>query len=156
MPILGSNTSGAPSVFYPETYGAVGDGTTNDQAAIQACIDAVSAAGGGTVQFSAKTYLVNASRELSDENLDLLRQGIELADGPTRPAVVERRGGSDAGSVIEITITEGRNRQVRRMIEVLDANVLELVRVAIGPIRIGELDVGRTRPLSAEEVGMLG
>ncbi|MEA2165068.1 MAG: rRNA synthase [Thermoanaerobaculia bacterium] len=103
-----------------------------------------------------KTYLVKTSRPLRDEELDLLRRGIELADGPTRAAVVERMGERSGESAIEITITEGRNRQVRRMIEALDARVIELVRVAIGPIRIGELDTGKTRELRAEEVGMLG
>lgn len=107
-----------------------------------------------------KTYRVTASRPLHDEELDLLRRGIELADGPTRPATVERVSENGAegsrGSAIEITITEGRNRQVRRMIEALDANVLDLVRVAIGPIRIGELESGKTRELRAEEVVLLG
>jgi 23S rRNA pseudouridine2605 synthase len=51
-----------------------------------------------------------------------------------------------------MTITEGRNRQVRRMLEAVDSKVLELVRVAIGPIRIGELQIGKWRPLSGSEV----
>src|SRR2546421_8935864 len=95
-----------------------------------------------------KTYLVKANRHLTDEELDRLRNGIELRDGPTRPARVERL----REAVFEITITEGRNRQVRRMVEALDANVRKLVRVAIGPIRIGKLPIGKTRELSAEEV----
>lgn len=98
-----------------------------------------------------KTYLVKASKHLTDEALDRLRHGLELRDGPTRPAVVERIRESGGKSVFEITITEGRNRQVRRMVEALDAKVLKLVRVAIGPIRIGDLEIGRTRELTAEE-----
>jgi len=86
-----------------------------------------------------KTYLVEASRDLTDAELDVLRNGIELNDGPTRPARVERV----AESLFEITITEGRNRQVRRMVEALDAKVVKLVRIAIGPIRIGELESER-------------
>jgi pseudouridine synthase len=103
-----------------------------------------------------KTYLVEASRNLSSEELDVLRRGIELHDGPTRPAHVERVHESGGKNVFEITITEGRNRQVRRMIEALDAKVVTLVRVAIGAIRIGDLPIGKTRELTADEVRMLG
>jgi len=101
-----------------------------------------------------KTYLVEASRDLTDEELDVLRNGIQLRDGPTRPARVERVRES-GGNVFEITITEGRNRQVRRMVEALDAMVLKLVRVAIGPIRIGDLPIGKMRELTGDEVRVL-
>ena len=56
---------------------------------------------------------------------------------------------------LEITITEGRNRQVRRMIEALGSKVLRLVRTAIGPIEIGSLQIGRYRDLTAQEVAGL-
>src|SRR4051794_15332426 len=98
-----------------------------------------------------KTYLVNASRPLSDEDLEKLRRGLELRDGPTRPADVTRLRESGGKTVFEITITEGRNRQVRRMVEALGAKVLKLVRVAIGPLRIGEMQIGSVRDLSADE-----
>jgi len=98
-----------------------------------------------------KTYLVNASRTLGDEELDALRRGIDLEDGPTRPASVTRVSESE----FEITITEGRNRQVRRMVEALGAAVVTLVRIAIGSIGIGALPVGETRALTAEEVKAL-
>lgn len=97
-----------------------------------------------------KTYLVKASKPLSDVQLDQLRQGIELHDGPTRPAIVSRV----TANKFEITISEGRNRQVRRMVEALDAKVLKLVRVAIGSIRIGDLQIGKFRQLSDDEVRM--
>ena len=102
-----------------------------------------------------KTYLVKASTHLTDEQLDQLRNGIELRDGPTRPAIVERIREAGGRTVFEITITEGRNRQVRRMTEALGAKVLKLVRTAIGAIRIGELAVGATRALTAEELRLL-
>jgi 23S rRNA pseudouridine2605 synthase len=104
-----------------------------------------------------KTYLVKASRVLSDEELDRLRNGIELEDGPTRPAVVKRiREAGGNKTVFEVTITEGRNRQVRRMVEALgEAVVLKLVRVAIGPLAIGDLQMGKTRELTADEVRRL-
>jgi len=102
-----------------------------------------------------KTYLVKASRHLTDDDLDKLRTGLELRDGMTRPATVERIREAGGKTVFEITITEGRNRQVRRMVEALEAKVLKLVRVAIGPIRIGELQMGKTRELTEEEVRTL-
>jgi 23S rRNA pseudouridine2605 synthase len=104
-----------------------------------------------------KTYLVKASRVLSDEELDRLRQGIELEDGPTRPAVVKRiREAGGNKTVFEITITEGRNRQVRRMVEALgEAVVLKLVRVAIGTLTISGMPIGTTRALTPDEVERL-
>ena len=102
-----------------------------------------------------KTYLVKASRHLSDEELDALRRGLELRDGPTRPAEVTRLRESGGKTVFEITITEGRNRQVRRMVEAFEAEVLKLVRVAIGPLRIGEMQIGSVREMTAKEVRQL-
>ena len=99
-----------------------------------------------------KTYLVKASQILSDDDLQRLREGIELSDGPTRPAIVIRLRDSAKYSHVEITLTEGRNRQVRRMIEALDAKVLKLVRVRIGAVAIGSLPIGKWRRLSPAEV----
>ena len=73
----------------------------------------------------------------------------------TAPALVERIRDGARYSFIEITITEGRNRQVRRMVEALGAKALKLVRTCIGPIRIGELQIGKHRPLTNQEVSML-
>ncbi len=98
-----------------------------------------------------KTYRVKASRALSDAQLEELRNGIELRDGPTRPAIVNRIG----AATFEITITEGRNRQVRRMVEALDAKVEKLARIAIGELTIGELEVGQTRALTSDELAKL-
>jgi len=70
-----------------------------------------------------KTYLVKASTLLTDEQLQRLRDGVELSDGPTRPARVKRIRDSGKYTHFEITLTEGRNRQVRRMVEALDARV---------------------------------
>jgi 23S rRNA pseudouridine2605 synthase len=99
-----------------------------------------------------KTYLVKASMLLTDDQLDQLRRGVTLADGPTRPAVVKRLRDSGRYTFFEITITEGRNRQVRRMVETLGARVLKLVRTEIGTIRIGDLQIGTYRALSDREV----
>lgn len=98
-----------------------------------------------------KTYRVKADKVMTDDDLEALRRGVELRDGPTRPAAVERL----TGSTFTITITEGRNRQVRRMVEAVGGKVEKLVRMAIGSIAIGELEEGKARPLEAEEVRML-
>jgi pseudouridine synthase len=102
-----------------------------------------------------KSYAVTASTPLDDGQLERLRCGILLKDGPTRPAEVRRLREAGGRTVFEITITEGRNRQVRRMVEAIGSGVLELARVAIGPIRIGGLPAGRSRPLTANEVRSL-
>ena len=99
-----------------------------------------------------KTYLVKASMLLTDGQLQRLRDGIELADGPTRPAIVTRLRDSAKYTRFEITLTEGRNRQVRRMVEALEAHVLKLVRVKIGPLAIGKLPIGKWRLLTPAEV----
>lgn len=102
-----------------------------------------------------KTYQVKASTLLTEEQLDRLRQGVELNDGPTRPAAVTRLRDGVKHTFLEMTITEGRNRQVRRMLEAVDSKVSKLVRVAIGPIRIGDLPIGKWRHLTAEELSAL-
>jgi pseudouridine synthase len=103
-----------------------------------------------------KTYLVKAATVLGDEQLDRLRHGLELKDGPTKPAEVRRLRDSARHTHLEITITEGRNRQVRRMIEALDSKILKLVRIAIGPLRMDGLAIGKWRRLDAEELPAIG
>jgi pseudouridine synthase len=99
-----------------------------------------------------KTYLVKASMRLDEAQLQRLRDGIDLPDGATRPAIVTRLRDSEKYTHFEMTLTEGRNRQVRRMVEAIGATVLELVRVRIGPIGIGALQIGTWRTLTPREV----
>jgi 23S rRNA pseudouridine2605 synthase len=103
----------------------------------------------------AKTYLVKCAGLVTDEALEQLRRGVELSDGPTRPAEVKRVRDSGKYSHVEIRITEGRNRQVRRMIEAVGSKVLKLVRTGIGQIEIDGLRIGAWRELEAREIGML-
>ena len=84
--------------------------------------------------------------------LDQLRRGVTLADGPTRPAEVKRIRDSGRYTFFEITITEGRNRQVRRMVETLGAKVLKLVRTQIGEHSDRGLQIGKYRALSDQEI----
>ena len=102
-----------------------------------------------------KTYLVKASTKLTDEQLRQLAAGVELDDGQTRPAIVQRVRDSQKYTFFEITITEGRNRQVRRMVEKLGSTVLKLVRVRLGPLTLEGLRIGNWRELSAAEVAQL-
>jgi 23S rRNA pseudouridine2605 synthase len=102
-----------------------------------------------------KTYQLKTSTLLTDEQVQSLRTGVTLSDGPTRPALVTRLRDTPRYSHLEMTITEGRNRQVRRMIEAIGSKVLKLVRTAIGPIRIGDLPIGKWRQLTPEEVRQL-
>ncbi|MGO9012940.1 MAG: pseudouridine synthase [Bryobacteraceae bacterium] len=103
-----------------------------------------------------KAYQVKTATLLSEEQLERLRRGIELSDGPTRPAEARRLRDSGKHTFIEIVLTEGRNRQVRRMIEAAGSRVLKLVRTAIGPLRIADLAIGKWRRLTEEEIAALG
>jgi 23S rRNA pseudouridine2605 synthase len=98
-----------------------------------------------------RTYRARLRRPPSDAELGRLRQGVELDDGPTAPARVRRV----SPRVLEITIREGRNRQVRRMAEAIGNEVVELTRIAFGPLRLGDLGEGEARKLSKAELRRL-
>lgn len=98
-----------------------------------------------------RTYRARLRRPPEEADLHRLREGVELEDGPTRPARVRRI----SPRVIEITITEGRNRQVRRMAEAVGNRIVDLERIAFGPLRLGELAEGQSRRLRASEVRRL-
>jgi 23S rRNA pseudouridine2605 synthase len=98
-----------------------------------------------------KTYRVSLARPPGEQEIEELRRGVRLDDGPTAPAEVERRG----ERVIEITIREGRKRQVRRMAEAVGHEVEALTRISIGPLELGNLRPGQTSRLSPNEVDSL-
>jgi len=102
-----------------------------------------------------KTYLVKAATLLTDDQLGRLRRGVELDDGPTKPAEVRRVRDSEKYTFLELTIREGRYREVRRMIEAVGSRVLKLVRTSIGPLTLGKLEIGRYRELTPEEIRQL-
>jgi 23S rRNA pseudouridine2605 synthase len=98
-----------------------------------------------------KEYLAEVDRMPSRGELRRLREGVELDDGPTAPAKVA----SLDDRTLRITIHEGRNRQVRRMVEAVGSEVLRLVRVRIGPLTDRSLKPGAWRELTQDEVRAL-
>jgi 23S rRNA pseudouridine2605 synthase len=104
-----------------------------------------------------KTYRARlGGGPVGDDALGRLRRGVQLEDGLTAPAKVRRlASGGGPGSTIELTIHEGRNRQVRRMCEEVGHPVLSLERVAFGPLRLGDLTPGAHRRLTDTELERL-
>lgn len=98
-----------------------------------------------------KAYRAALRRPIGARELARLRSGVELDDGPTAPAEVARIGPRE----IEITIREGRNRQVRRMVEAVGNGVTALERVRFGSLALGDLPVGAARRLSRSELRRL-
>jgi 23S rRNA pseudouridine2605 synthase len=99
-----------------------------------------------------KTYRATvANAPVRDRALAALREGVVLDDGPTAPAAVRRI----AGDTLEITIHEGRKRQVKRMCESVGHPVRSLARIAIGPLELGDLGPGAHRRLTDAEVADL-
>jgi 23S rRNA pseudouridine2605 synthase len=88
---------------------------------------------------------------VSRSALEALRKGVELDDGPTAPTQARQ----PSPGVIEIAIREGRKRQVRRMIEAVGHRVVELERVAFGPLGLRGLEPGRSRRLTKAEIERL-
>ena len=98
-----------------------------------------------------KTYRATLERPVGPEEIEALRAGVELDDGPTAPAEVDPVGDRE----LVITLREGRNRQLRRMAEAVGNRVDELIRERIGSLELGDLKPGSARKLTAEEVAAL-
>lgn len=98
-----------------------------------------------------RTYRVRFARPASDADLRRLASGVELDDGPTLPAGIRRV----SPRVLELTLREGRNRQVRRMAEAIGNRVVELRRTRFAGLALGDLAEGRARRLRAAEVEQL-
>ncbi|SHJ71480.1 23S rRNA pseudouridine2605 synthase [Tessaracoccus bendigoensis DSM 12906] len=102
-----------------------------------------------------KTYHVQAVGVMDNRTIKRLEKGVTLEDGPVKPDKVKLISRSQNKTLLEITLHEGRNRIVRRMMEAVGHPVDRLARTRIGPIRLGVLPVGETRELSREELGAL-
>ncbi len=102
-----------------------------------------------------KTYLTKVKGVLSREKIAVLERGIGLEEGQTKPATVKKMGIATENSWLEITISEGRKHQIRRMLEAVGHPVLKLKRVRFGPLALGGLPPGRYRYLTDQEANAL-
>ncbi len=102
-----------------------------------------------------KTYLVKVDGFLQDQDKAKLEKGIKLEDGMTAPAKVKKIKETEANSWIEMTIYEGKKRQIRRMLERVGHPVIKLKRIKINGLSLGRLEPGDFRYLTPEEVKRL-
>ncbi len=103
----------------------------------------------------AKEYLALVDGVPGENDLRRLREGVQLEDGRTAPAEVEVTGAVRGRTQVRLTIREGRNRQVRRMLEAVGHPVRDLQRTAFGPLRLGRLKEGDWRRLRQPEIEAL-
>ncbi len=102
-----------------------------------------------------KTYLVRIEGTMTEKDLNPIRSGVELDGVLTKKCKAHIVETNKAYTKVHITITEGKNRQVRRMFESIGKNVAFLKRVSIGKLKLSGLDRGEVRELTAEEVAYL-
>ncbi len=105
-----------------------------------------------------KTYLVKIKGLIEEERLEKLRRGVRLEDGMTAPARVRRikmGRASENNQWLEMTIHEGKKRQVRRMLEKVGHDVVKLKRTSINGLKLRDLKPGAFRPLAPEELVMI-
>jgi 23S rRNA pseudouridine2605 synthase len=102
-----------------------------------------------------KTYQVKVKGHPAAAQLTALATGVRMPDGVTAPASVRVLTAREHKAWLEITLAEGKNREVRRMCEAVGLPVEKLVRVALGPLKLGKLSVGAWRYLESDEVAKL-
>lgn len=102
-----------------------------------------------------KLYLAEVAGRVTPVELRQLRRGVPLDDGPAAADDVRLLQYAEGHSLIELTLHEGRNRIVRRMLDAVGRPVLQLTRLSVGPLRLGELRAGRWRHLNRPEVESL-
>jgi 23S rRNA pseudouridine2605 synthase len=102
-----------------------------------------------------KEYLVTVGGAPTPRDVESLRRGVELDDGPTAPAEVEIVRSTPHRADLRVTIREGRHRQVRRMLQAVGHKTVALRRISLGPLRLGRLRPGEWRELSQREVSAL-
>jgi 23S rRNA pseudouridine2605 synthase len=102
-----------------------------------------------------RTYKVTVQGIVSKKDIDALKSGMELEDGPIRASSASMLKREGEKSLVRLTIAQGRNRVVRRMFEALGYTVIHLVRIGFGNLELGELKVGKYRRLDPEEITAL-
>ncbi|MEW6001320.1 MAG: pseudouridine synthase [Nitrospirota bacterium] len=102
-----------------------------------------------------KIYLVKVRGLLEEEEIEKLKKGIKLPEGMTAPAKIKKAGKTENNSWIEITIYEGRKRQIRRMLDRVGHPVLKLKRIGINGLELGKLEPGAYRYLTPDEINKI-
>lgn len=102
-----------------------------------------------------KVYLATVNGRVPRGLVKRLKQGVELEDGLAKADAVSVLETAPMASIIELTLHDGRNRIVRRLMEAVGHPVIELVRIQVGPIRMGDLRSGRSRIIKGAELGAL-
>jgi 23S rRNA pseudouridine2605 synthase len=102
-----------------------------------------------------KEYLAEVGRPPSQRQLARLRRGVELDDGTARAVDARSAGGAGGRGGVRLVMIEGRKREVRRMLDAVELPVRRLVRVRVGPIRLGKLGPGEVRELEPDDVRAL-
>jgi 23S rRNA pseudouridine2605 synthase len=102
-----------------------------------------------------KTYLVEVEGRIPSESVIRLTQGVEEGGEQLKAETAQVLGLNKTRSLLRLTLCEGKNREVRRLLAALGLGVLALRRIEIGPIKLGELPEGRWRVLTADEVKRL-
>ena len=103
----------------------------------------------------AKTYIVQVAGQPERGSLQKLLEGVHLAEGVVRAISLRIKRRRERVTDLEIVLSEGRNREIRRMLARVGHKVLRLKRVSIGPLRLGDLPLGASRPLTAQELRQL-
>jgi pseudouridine synthase len=99
-----------------------------------------------------RTYKLTLEGKITDETLNRLRRGIRLEDGPTGPCKVTPISQDAQKSIIRMTITMGRSRMLRRMLDAVGHKVIHLIRTGFGSLELGELKIGDYRHLESHEI----
>jgi len=102
-----------------------------------------------------KVYRVQVAGELTEESVRQLRKGVHLAEGFAKAAHVVIKGRHKQSTILDMTLTEGMNREVRRLLARLGHKVMTLIRIAVGPVKLGKMLPGEWRKLTQAEVERL-
>lgn len=102
-----------------------------------------------------KTYVAQVRGTPKRQSIRALLDGVELDDGPARARSVRELGSAGDKTLLELVIAEGRKREVRRMLQAVDIPLERLARVKIGPLPLGDISPGKSRPLNSAEVRAL-
>jgi pseudouridine synthase len=102
-----------------------------------------------------KTYVVHVRDKVTQANIKKLQQGVVIDDEKTAPCRIAQVRYNDADTELQITIHEGKKRQIRRMFWSIGHRVFYLKRISVGPLTLGDLQAGQWRPLTKEEINAL-